>query len=74
MAAELSAKTKEIVKSTAPLIKADPEKLTSRMYEIMFGTYPYAKALFKNAPKNQPQVLARSIVGYAENIDKLDAL
>jgi len=72
--AELSEKTKELVKSTAPLIKADPEKLTNRMYELMFGNYPYAKPLFKNAPKNQPQVLARSIVGYAENIDNLPAL
>lgn len=72
--AELSEKTKEIVKSTAPLIKADPEKLTNRMYELMFGNYPYAKPLFKKAPKNQPQVLARSIVGYAENIDNLPAL
>jgi nitric oxide dioxygenase len=72
--AELSAKTQEIVKSTAPAIKAKAEKLTSRMYEIMFSTYPYAKPLFKNAPANQPQVLARSIVGYAENIDKLSAL
>jgi nitric oxide dioxygenase len=72
--AELSSKTKEIVKSTAALIKQDSEKLTSRMYELMFGNYPYAKPLFKNAPKNQPQILARSIVGYAENIDKLSAL
>jgi nitric oxide dioxygenase len=72
--AELSAKTKEIVKSTAPAIKAKAEKLTSRMYDIMFSSYPYAKPLFKNAPANQPQVLARSIVGYAENIDRLDAL
>lgn len=72
--AELSAKTKDIVKSTAPVIKAKAEQLTGKMYEIMFSTYPYAKPLFKNAPPNQPQVLARSIVGYAENIDRLDAL
>lgn len=72
--AELSAKTKELVKSTAALIKKDPEKLTSRMYELMFSNYPYAKPLFKNAPKNQPQVLAKSIVGYAENIDNLSKL
>lgn len=71
---KLSSKTKEIVKSTAALIKKDPEKLTSRMYDLMFGNYPYAKPLFKNAPKNQPQVLAKSIVGYAENIDNLSAL
>ncbi|MDM8563595.1 globin domain-containing protein [Candidatus Marithioploca araucensis] len=63
-----------IVKSTAPAIKANSEKITSRMYERMFGKFPYAKPLFKNAPKNQPQVLARSIVGYAENIDNLAAL
>ena len=72
--AELSAKTIEIVKSTAPVIKTKAEKLTGRMYEIMFSTYPYAKPLFKNAPANQPQVLARSIVAYAENIDRLDNL
>ncbi len=72
--AELSAKTKEIVKKTAPIIKEKAETLTTRMYEIMFGSYPYAKPLFKNAPKNQPQVLARSIVGYAENINNLPAL
>jgi hemoglobin-like flavoprotein len=72
--AELSSKTKELVKTTAALIKKDPEKLTNRMYDLMFGNYPYAKPLFKNAPKNQPQILARSIVGYAENIDNLSAL
>jgi len=72
--AELSDKTIEIVKATAPAVKANSEKITTRMYERMFSKYPYAKALFKNAPKNQPQVLARSIVGYAENFDKLAAL
>ncbi|MEN8216082.1 MAG: globin domain-containing protein [Pseudomonadota bacterium] len=71
---QLSAKTIEIVKSTAPAVKANSEKLTSRMYERMFSKFPYAKPLFKNAPKNQPQVLAKSIVGYAENIDNLGAL
>jgi len=71
---QLSAKTMEIVKSTAPAVKANSEKVTTRMYERMFGKFPYAKPLFKNAPKNQPQVLARSIVGYAENIDNLGAL
>jgi hemoglobin-like flavoprotein len=70
----LSAKTIEIVKSTAPAVKANSEKITTRMYERMFGNFPYAKPLFKNAPENQPQVLARSIVGYAENIDNLAAL
>ncbi len=72
--AELSAKTKKLVKSTAPAIKAKAEKLTTRMYDIMFSTYPYAKPLFKNAPANQPQMLAIAIVGYAENLDNLPAL
>jgi nitric oxide dioxygenase len=72
--AELSAKTKEIVKSTAPVIKEKGEAITTKMYELMFSNYPDAKALFKNAPKNQNQILARSIITYAENIDNLSAL
>lgn len=72
--AELSAKTIEVVKKTAPVIKEKGEAITTRMYEIMFGTYPYAKPLFKHAPKNQNQVLAKSIIAYAENIDNLSGL
>ncbi len=72
--AELSKKTMDIVKATAAIVKANSEKITSRMYERMFSNYPYAKPLFKNAPKDQPKVLARAIVAYAENIDKLAAL
>lgn len=72
--AELTTKTKEIVKSTVPVLKEQAEAITTRMYEIMFSDYPDAKALFKHAPKNQNQILARSIIAYAENIDNLSAL
>lgn len=72
--AELTANTIEVVKKTAPVIKEKGEAITTRMYELMFGNYPYAKPLFKHAPKNQNQVLAKSIIAYAENIDKLSAL
>lgn len=66
--------SRKIVKETAPVLKQHGEAITTRMYEIMFSEYPDAKALFKNAPNNQNQILARSIVAYAENIDNLEAL
>jgi nitric oxide dioxygenase len=66
--------SRKIVKETAPVLKQHGEAITTRMYEIMFSEYPDAKALFKNAPNNQNQILARSILAYAENIDNLEAL
>jgi nitric oxide dioxygenase len=70
----LTDEKKKIVKDTAPLLKEHGEAITTRMYEIMFNDYPDVKPLFKNAPNNQNQILARSIVAYAENIDNLPAL
>ncbi|EDN72664.1 Globin-like protein [Beggiatoa sp. SS] len=62
------------MKDTAPILKEKGEAITTRMYEVMFSNYPDAKELFKNAPKNQNQILARSIIAYAENIDNLAVL
>ncbi|EDN66690.1 flavohemoglobin [Beggiatoa sp. PS] len=70
----LTDEMKKIVKDTAPVLKEHGEAITTRMYEILFNNYPDVKPLFKNAPNNQNQILARSIVAYAENIDNLPAL
>ena len=51
--AELSQQTKDIVKSTAPVLKEKGEAITTRMYERMFSNFPHAKPLFKHLPKNQ---------------------
>jgi hemoglobin-like flavoprotein len=74
MAAQLTAETQQIVKSTAPILKEQGDAVTARMYELMFQTHPELKALFVNAPNNQNEILARAIISYSENIDNLPAL
>ncbi len=69
----ISKQTREIVKSTAPLLKDKGEDVTTRMYQILFSKYPETEALFKNA-NNQPAKLATAITAYAANIDKLENL
>lgn len=70
----LTEATKAIVKATTPVIKEHGEQITARMYELLFSKYPALKELFAKAPQGQPQVLARSIIAYCDNIDNLDAL
>jgi nitric oxide dioxygenase len=70
----LKVETVAIVKQTAPLIKENGEKITSRMYEILFTKYPETKELFKNAPENQYKILANAIFAYASNVDKVENL
>jgi len=72
--AELSAQAQQIVKGTAPLLKQKAEAVTTKMYERLFSNHPEVKALFVNAPNNQNEILARSIIAYSENIDNLPAL
>ena len=66
--------TKEIVKSTAPLLKQNGEAITKAMYVILFEKYPETQKLFENSTPDQHKKLANAIYAYAANIDKLDAL
>ncbi|MBW4534351.1 MAG: cupin domain-containing protein [Pleurocapsa minor HA4230-MV1] len=73
----VSQKTIEIVKSTAPVIKLHGKKITTRMYEIMFDTYPEVKAQFDLAAQangTQPAKLATAVYSYATHIDDLESL
>jgi len=70
----MNEKVKEIVKSTAPLLKDRGEQITTVMYETLFSKYPDAKELFKNAAPDQYIKLANMVYAYASNIDKLDNL
>jgi len=72
--AGISEKTQIIVKKTAPLLKEKADAVTARMYDLMFTNHPELKPLFVNAPDNQNEILARSIIAYSENIDNLPAL
>ena len=70
----MNEKTKEIIKSTAPLLKDKGEQITTVMYENLFSKYPQAKVLFKDAQPDQYIKLANMVYAYAANIDKLDQL
>ena len=70
----MNEKVKEIVKSTAPLLKDQGEQITKAMYTHLFAKHPEAKELFKNAAPDQYIKLANMVYAYASNIDKLDSL
>ncbi len=70
----LSDKTKEIVKTTAPVLQEKGVEITTRMYERMFSEYPETKVLFANTKDGQADRLANAVLAYAQNIDKLEAL
>ncbi|HHS99795.1 MAG TPA: hypothetical protein ENK73_02970 [Thiomicrospira sp.] len=69
----LSPNTIEIVKATAAPLKENGEKITSRMYEILFSKYPETKELFSEAD-HQPSKLANAVIAYAQNIEHLEKL
>lgn len=76
MAEPLTQNTITIVKSTAPLLRQHGVAITSRMYERLFVNAS-VKRMFDQAAQEsgeQPRRLAAAILGYAENVDKLQNL
>ena len=76
MAAPLSEQTIAIVKATAPVLQEHGVAITTRMYERLFVNEG-VRALFDRAAQEsgeQPRRLAAAILGYAQNIDKLQNL
>lgn len=73
----LSAQTISIVKATVPVLQQYGEKITTHFYATMFRDYPAVKAYFNQAHQaagTQPRALASSVLAYAANIDRLEAL
>lgn len=73
----LSAKTIQIVKSTAPAVSQHAEAITRRFYSLMFVGNPEVKAFFNQAHQHsggQQKAVAGAICAYAANIDNLGAL
>lgn len=76
MAALLSERTIALVKATAPVLQQHGVTITTRMYERLFVNED-VRALFDQAAQEsgeQPRRLAAAILGYAQNIDKLQNL
>lgn len=76
MTRQLSPRTVELVKATAPALQEHGVAITTAMYGRLF-TNPEVKAMFDEAAQEsgeQPRRLAAAILAYAQNIDRLDAL
>jgi nitric oxide dioxygenase/hemoglobin len=72
----LSPQTIAIVKSTGPALRQHGVAITTAMYARLFQDEE-VKAMFDQAAQDsgeQPRRLAAAILGYAENIDRLEAL
>ncbi|MDY0069700.1 MAG: NO-inducible flavohemoprotein [Porticoccaceae bacterium] len=73
----LSPETTAIIKATVPVLQQHGETITTHFYRIMFRDYPAVKAYFNQAHQaqgTQPRALANSVLAYAANIDRLEAL
>ncbi len=73
----LSAAHRAIVSATVPILEQGGEALTTHFYQILFVDFPEVKAYFNQAHQRnggQPRALANSILMYAKNIDRLEAL
>lgn len=76
MSLSLSPNTVAIVKSTGPALRQHGVAITTAMYARLFQDAE-VKTMFDQAAQDsgeQPRRLAAAILGYAENIDKLEAL
>jgi hemoglobin-like flavoprotein len=76
MAHRLSENVRSIVRATAPALQQHGVAITTRMYERLFVD-PAVRAMFDAAAQEsgaQPRRLAAAILGYAQNIDRLEAL
>lgn len=76
MTRQLTPETITIVKATGPALQQHGVEITTRMYERLFLDDDI-RAMFDQAAQEsgeQPRRLAAAILGYAQNIDKLEAL
>ena len=73
----MNEQTIAIVKSTVPLLEANGVALTRHFYKLLFAENPELQHVFNMASQangRQQSTLAASILAYAANIDKLQAL
>ncbi|MGO4809799.1 NO-inducible flavohemoprotein [Cupriavidus sp. 2MCAB6] len=73
----LTQKTKDIVKSTAPVLAEHGYAIIQRFYKRMFEAHPELKNVFNMAHQEQgqqQQALARAVYAYAANIENPESL
>ncbi|MRV75164.1 NO-inducible flavohemoprotein [Duganella sp. FT92W] len=73
----LSQEHRAIITATVPILKEGGETLTRHFYQKLFREYPQVVPFFNQAHQHggtQQRALANSILMYASNIDRLEAL
>ncbi len=71
---KLSESTKAKLKETEHLFWEHKDKITHRMYAIMFEEYPQTKKLFKEFRKHQPDVLGAALMCHLVSLDEPEVL
>jgi nitric oxide dioxygenase len=73
----LSAEHRAIVTATVPLLETGGEALTTHFYRSLLAEHPEVRPFFNQAHQangDQARALARGILAYAKNIERLDQL
>src|SRR5690625_4572539 len=73
----LDQETREIVKSTVPVLKEHGTAITKSFYRLMFNDHPELKNIFNQTNQrkgDQPKALANTVYAAAANIDNLEAI
>jgi len=73
----LTDKTINIIKETAPIIEKNTVELTKKFYPLLFTRNPAIRIFFNRAHVRNgtlPRAVTASIIEYANNIDNLDAI
>ncbi|MUV37684.1 Nitric oxide dioxygenase [Lentibacillus sp. JNUCC-1] len=71
----LDHETRDIIKTTVPVLQEHGTQITKRFYELMLGNHPELKNIFNmtNQRKgDQPKALANTVYAAAANIDNLE--
>jgi nitric oxide dioxygenase len=74
---QLTQKTKDIVKATAPVLAEHGNTIILRFYQRLLGSHPELKNVFNMAHQEQGQqqeALARAVYAYAEHIEDPQSL
>ncbi|HEX6593295.1 MAG TPA: NO-inducible flavohemoprotein [Bacillota bacterium] len=73
----LDQQTREIVKSTVPVLQEHGAEITARFYELMFANHPELKNIFNQTNQrkgDQPKALANTVYAAATHIDNLEEI
>jgi len=73
----LTAAQRALVLATVPLLETGGEALTTHFYRLLLAEHPEVRPLFNQAHQasgEQPRALARGVLAYARNIERLEAL